>query len=225
MSENKTGKYLKYALGEILLVMIGILLALQVNNWNETQRKNSFEIKVLNEILVDTEQDIIEMKNALTQLKESQVSSNYIIDYFRQKKTYNDSMDIHFANSLRMWALSPNTTAFEAAKTEGLHLIKNDSIRTMVAKINDYYFDYVKVLESRWQDYNTEIVLTYTLSLFDHYNFSRMKPLNYESLRNDSTYIGIVKTLGAMRKRYIDWLEERYKVLRDLNRMIKEELK
>jgi hypothetical protein len=35
MSNNKTGKYLKYALGEILLVMIGILLALQVNNWNE----------------------------------------------------------------------------------------------------------------------------------------------------------------------------------------------
>ena len=35
MSENKTGKYLKYALGEILLVMIGILLALQVNNWRE----------------------------------------------------------------------------------------------------------------------------------------------------------------------------------------------
>ena len=39
MSENKTGKYLKYAIGEIVLVMLGILLALQVNNWNE-QRKN-----------------------------------------------------------------------------------------------------------------------------------------------------------------------------------------
>ena len=38
MSENKTGKYIKYALGEILLVMIGILLALQVNNWNEGRK-------------------------------------------------------------------------------------------------------------------------------------------------------------------------------------------
>jgi hypothetical protein len=41
MSENKTGKYLKYALGEILLVMIGILLALQVNNWNENRKINN----------------------------------------------------------------------------------------------------------------------------------------------------------------------------------------
>jgi len=38
LSENKIGKYLLYALGEILLVMIGILLALQVNNWNETKK-------------------------------------------------------------------------------------------------------------------------------------------------------------------------------------------
>ena len=35
LMENKTGRYLKYAIGEIILVMIGILLALQVNNWNQ----------------------------------------------------------------------------------------------------------------------------------------------------------------------------------------------
>ena len=39
LSEGKIGNYLKYALGEILLVMIGILLALQVNNWNEDRKK------------------------------------------------------------------------------------------------------------------------------------------------------------------------------------------
>ena len=46
MSENRTGKYLKYALGEILLVMIGILLALYVNNAN-TERQNRLTAEVL----------------------------------------------------------------------------------------------------------------------------------------------------------------------------------
>ena len=37
MEKNKTGKYLKYAIGEIVLVVIGILIALQINNWNENR--------------------------------------------------------------------------------------------------------------------------------------------------------------------------------------------
>lgn len=44
LNENKTSKYLKYAIGEIVLVMIGILLALQVNNWNN-ERKEYQQLK------------------------------------------------------------------------------------------------------------------------------------------------------------------------------------
>ena len=39
LSEGKTGKYLKYAIGEIILVVIGILIALSINNWNDNQNK------------------------------------------------------------------------------------------------------------------------------------------------------------------------------------------
>lgn len=46
MGQNKTGKYLKYAIGEILLVVIGILIAIQVNNWNE-ERKTDKQFKVI----------------------------------------------------------------------------------------------------------------------------------------------------------------------------------
>jgi hypothetical protein len=54
LSGGKTGKpalpagrYLKYAIGEIVLVMIGILLALQINNWNESQKMNKWEHRFL----------------------------------------------------------------------------------------------------------------------------------------------------------------------------------
>ncbi|MEZ4781044.1 MAG: DUF6090 family protein [Flavobacteriaceae bacterium] len=46
ISENKMGKYFKYAIGEILLVVIGILIALQINNWNE-QRKAEKLVKII----------------------------------------------------------------------------------------------------------------------------------------------------------------------------------
>lgn len=57
-AENKVGKYLRYALGEIVLVVIGILIALQINNSNEKRKEAVFEQKVLNEILVSIHQNI-----------------------------------------------------------------------------------------------------------------------------------------------------------------------
>ncbi len=58
MSENKTGKYLKYAIGEILLVVIGILIALQINNWNENTKKEAlkdeYKIALTNDYTKDT---------------------------------------------------------------------------------------------------------------------------------------------------------------------------
>ena len=47
MSDNKTGKYFKYAIGEIILVVLGILIALQINDWNETRKARLKEIEIL----------------------------------------------------------------------------------------------------------------------------------------------------------------------------------
>jgi len=59
--KNKTGKYLKYAIGEILLVMIGILLALQVNNWNEQRKSNKQESLLLRQLHLDVNSNLNEV--------------------------------------------------------------------------------------------------------------------------------------------------------------------
>jgi sensor domain CHASE-containing protein len=72
MEKNKTGKYLKYAIGEIILVFIGILIALQVNNWNENQT----EIKQQNVILANLN---LELNNNLKNLNTAiEFSETYI---------------------------------------------------------------------------------------------------------------------------------------------------
>ncbi|HSQ87469.1 DUF6090 family protein, partial [Romboutsia sp.] len=59
LKEGKTANYLKYAIGEILLVMVGILLALQVNNWNENRKSHLNEIKLVKQLIDDATADSI----------------------------------------------------------------------------------------------------------------------------------------------------------------------
>ena len=61
IEKNKTGKYLKYAIGEIILVVIGILIALQINNWNESNNQSKKELALLVNLKNDINTDILSL--------------------------------------------------------------------------------------------------------------------------------------------------------------------
>ena len=65
MEKNKTGKYLKYAIGEIVLVVIGILIALQINNWNENRKLENRRQEYYSQLLDDLNNDIIFAQNTI----------------------------------------------------------------------------------------------------------------------------------------------------------------
>ena len=65
LRENKFSRYLLYAIGEILLVVIGILIALQINNWNEAQKDHAYEVKMLSEIVKSLKADQLNLQMLL----------------------------------------------------------------------------------------------------------------------------------------------------------------
>ena len=69
LNEGKTSKYLKYAIGEIVLVVIGILIALQINNWNEGRKENIHQKSVLSNLLQDLKSDSVSYSQNLKELK------------------------------------------------------------------------------------------------------------------------------------------------------------
>lgn len=65
LSEGKTGRYLKYAIGEIVLVVIGILIALQINNWNENRKNNLLEQQLLKALLTEFETNLANLDRVI----------------------------------------------------------------------------------------------------------------------------------------------------------------
>lgn len=74
MSENKTGKYLKYAIGEILLVVIGILIALQINNLNEERKLRNNEQILLHQLKQEFESNLSQL-NQKIEMREIMIKS------------------------------------------------------------------------------------------------------------------------------------------------------
>jgi hypothetical protein len=84
MSENKTGKYLKYAIGEIILVVIGILIALSINNWNEDRKSEIKKQDYYVQLLDDLNNDILSAQNTIEEF------SNHQKKYSAYTSSYNN---------------------------------------------------------------------------------------------------------------------------------------
>ncbi len=92
IAESRFGKYLLYVMGEIILVVIGILIALSINNWNETRKANQFEHEILALIDQNLERDSILISIELSKSNEAIKLTNRLLTEVAQQN-YNDSFN------------------------------------------------------------------------------------------------------------------------------------
>jgi len=151
--EGKTGKYLKYAIGEIILVVIGILIALQINNWNNNIQQSKLERKYLSEIKNNLAFDLIDIQFNIN-FNESRLKSNKIIlRYLDKEISYSDSLQFHFGNLIFTTRTLPNNSTYETLKSRGLEIISNDSLRQQITKL--YSYVYHNIIDFEKQDDNS----------------------------------------------------------------------
>jgi hypothetical protein len=145
LSEGKTGKYLKYAIGEIALVMIGILLALQVNNWNEERKSSKNEVALLKSLKSEMKTSLKGLKIDYESSLEFQRSTKNIHHYIQIKPKLVDSMCLDFRKSVLFDYSFPKTSTYETLKSGDLEIIKSDSLRMIITDI--YERGYERILK------------------------------------------------------------------------------
>jgi len=145
IEKNKTGKYLKYAIGEIILVMIGILLALQVNNWNQQRiaaEKEELLLKELHDEFVNNKK---QLEDVVSVHQMSIDACNKIIRTFPiDLKLVNlDSLQGHMLKSSTHYTFNPSQGVINSlVNTSSFELISNDSLRRTIIAWSDVLSDY-----------------------------------------------------------------------------------
>ena len=141
MGKGKTGKYLKYAIGEIILVVIGILIALSINNWNENRKERNKEINYLKNLKVDLENEILNSEEFVAyHFRKVQACSKLISEgaptNIKEVQVYTDTYETVFG-----WKdFVPNNNTFKELLSSGnLSLIKNDSIKNGLLELEKNY--------------------------------------------------------------------------------------
>jgi len=209
LMENKTGKYFKYAIGEIILVMIGILLALQVNNWNENRLAKLEEKSILSNLNQEFLQNKEALKNDLKVSDEAYQSGLIIMDLIGKSRTELESIntDSILYKTVEYNSFNPSENALSDLLQSGrLQILQNE-------KLKDLLYQWTRILKrtvENFEGFDNKIendVLTYltthhSLKDIDYYGTLKWKSksvlkidklkifedIEYENLMDDALY-------------------------------------
>lgn len=167
MEQSKVRSYLLYATGEILLVVIGILIALQVNNWNEERSLKRSAEKHVQILITNLNEDLEKLTDITNSLELTQLSANSMMDRFMLLRPADPDIYYDIIQVIFEYNFQPNKNGIEVLINTGEFGVLADSVQHM---INQYY-NIVERVQERDAISNTFIKNEYEAYIFDKLNY------------------------------------------------------
>lgn len=189
MEKNKTGKYLKYAIGEIVLVVIGILIALQLNNLNELRKQKLVEIEILKGIRNDILQDTIDINSNIRAYNLNSNRYDYLLDEFiNKKKQGKNTKHILLELTLSDRTLILYNSHFQEAKVKGLSIISNIILKEKISRLYEWHYKNLLLGENSYEQANSSRMLNNELGKYFGLDSTgiHISKSNYNRLLSDS---------------------------------------
>jgi len=161
--ENKTGKYFKYAIGEIILVVIGILIALSINNWNENRKERIEEQSLLTQLHSEFKSNLEQLDQKII-LRNNMISASFkllnYIDYPETRQT--DSILKYLGYTVITPTFDPIIN--DIISSGRIQLLQNDKLKEKLSRLTS---EIVQVTEEEqvWLNYRSN---HYTPLLIEH---------------------------------------------------------
>ena len=209
ISENQMGKYFKYAIGEILLVMIGILLALQVNNWNENRKLHQEGINLLKELRKDVVFAIEELDTVAFYNNKNAEYLKEIQKYLYSDLPYNTVLDTAFGELDLFHIPYLPVTAYETLKVRGLDRIQNDSLKVMITGFFDFGYQRINDMADWEWSFNqntTQRMMIGNIRRATDINDTGAYPNDYNALKENEEFGNFLNVLVILRLDHVGQL-------------------
>ena len=158
VTEKRFSKYLIYAIGEIILVVIGILIALSINNWNEDKKSKQIELALLKELHTSITEEISSVNLVIERNKDYVASAKIVLDAIENNQIITDSVSNHLQRSFRVWRYNAKTSAYYNLRDYGLHIFKNRETREALLSAYDGRASFVSTLYERYHQFVYNVV-------------------------------------------------------------------
>ena len=190
LSENKFSKYLLYAIGEILLVVVGILLALQINTWNEGKKAKAIERELLQQFSSELKLDIEAIKNTIGIYQGVQNSCSILIAHLKKKEPYHDSLSYHFAIWNNYEHFNINNAAISNLNARGVDIISSPDLRNSIIKLYNQSYSYGKDIGEFFRQDHIHFTYPMYLKRIAPVEWkSNAIPNDYEALLDDDEFM------------------------------------
>ena len=194
--DNKFLKYWRYAIGEIVLVVVGILIALSINNWNEKRKIDVLQVEALKEIVSDLQDDFYSLENDVGLNLRGLNSASIIRTVLDSNQAYHDSLAIHFGNLDFNTTYTLKTSGFGNLKNLGFQIITNDTIRKSITDLYASEYSFLKereeLAEQRTYEYFSPIYIPYFKSIKSVEGTSgtlrTYTPMDFDSMKSDQNF-------------------------------------
>ncbi|MFD1314788.1 DUF6090 family protein [Namhaeicola litoreus] len=193
--DNRPLKYARYAIGEIVLVVIGILIALSINNWNSDRIDSIKEQSLLKELKSDYLSNIKEIEVTLNQMITQQEAYEKIFDYFDNDKPVDSTLQKCFELIQGIGVFNSANTTYKFIETNGINLLSNSEIRKDATILYDEYFSNIVIRRNNHYDLIKNNLMPFIKREFRsssvYYkgnNITRLilnVPINFEELREN----------------------------------------
>jgi uncharacterized protein YozE (UPF0346 family) len=198
VSEGKTTSYLKYAIGEIVLVVFGILIALQINNWNEDRKLNDKRQELIVALIEDFEstgKELLVVNKVSDERLKNGETFYKLINKDTQTVTV-DSLKLLALTFFRDFSFEPNLTSYREAISSGsISLLKNKSFLETITQFNDDFKSYENLSNTSMLLYfeGSSFKLRQQFGLLYKRNRSNLSTLHIKKYNTYTEYLSVVR--------------------------------